>query len=168
MAGALIDSYKWLPRSLAGYYKNLQLPVEDPIPFTPLRKPLSDSNIAAITTGGVHLTVDRPFDLERERREPAWGDPSYRVLPADVETGDVAVSHLHYNPADALADLDVVLPVPLLRRFAQNGIIRGVTRRHYSFMGFQLDPSELLDTYLPQVIDSLREDEADAVILTPA
>jgi D-proline reductase (dithiol) PrdB len=105
--------------------------------------------------------------MEREEREPNWGDPSYRVLPADVETDQISIAHLHYNEDDALADMDVVLPVPLLRTFVSEGTIGGLTARHYSFMGFQLDPDELLDNYLPEVIDKLREDAADAVILTP-
>ena len=164
----MTDSYRWLPRSLAAYYQGMDLAREDPIPFAPLRKPLSECRVAVITTGGVHLDDDRPFDLERERREPSWGDPSYRVLPADVDGGRVAISHLHYNPDDALADLDVLFPVPLLRGLAEEGEIGAVTARHYSFMGFQLEPAALLADHLPSVIEKLREDEADAVILTPA
>lgn len=163
-----IDSYRWLPRGLAAYYRDMDLPREDPIPFTRLDKPLSECTVAAITTGGVHLKDGRPFDVEREEREPSWGDPSFRVLPADVDTEQVSVSHLHYDPDDALSDLDVVMPVPLLRRFVTEGKIGGLTARHYSFMGFQLDPTELLERHLPEVIENLREDAADAVILTPA
>lgn len=164
----MTDSYRWLPRSLAAYYQGMDLAREDPIPVAPLGKPLSECKIAVITTGGVHLDDDRPFDLERERREPSWGDPSFRVLPADVDGGRVAVSHFHYNPEDALADLDVLFPVPLLRHLAEEGEIGAVTARHYSFMGFQLEPKALLEDHLPRVIENLREDEADAVILTPA
>ena len=123
--------------------------------------------MAAITTAGVHL-ADDPFDLERERREPAWGDPSFRVLPRDVGSDDVRVSHLHYNHSDVLEDLDVAFPVPLLRKFETEGRVGRVADRHYSFMGFQLDPAELLERHLPKVIASLREDAVDAVVLTPA
>lgn len=162
-----VDSYRWLPRSLASYYRDMDLPRREPIPFTKLEKPVAECTLAAITTGGVHMKDDRPFDMEREAREPNWGDPSYRVLPADVETGQHSIAHLHYNEDDALADLNVVLPVPLMRSLVAQGTIGGLTARHYSFMGFQLDPDELLKTYLPEVIDNLREDAVDAVILTP-
>lgn len=162
-----VDSYRWLPRSLASYYRDMDLPRREPIPFAQLEKPVAECTVAAITTGGVHLKGERPFDVEREEREPNWGDPSYRVLPADVETDQISVAHLHYNEDDALADMDIVLPVPLLRRLASEGMIGGLTPRHYSFMGFQLDPSQLLNDHLPEVIEKLREDGADAVILTP-
>ena len=162
-----VDSYRWLPRSLAAYYRDMDLPRREPIPFTKLVKPIAQCTLAAITTGGVHLKDDRPFDVEREEREPNWGDPSYRVLPLDVETDQISIAHLHYNEDDALADIDVVLPVPLMRGLVAEGVIGRLTPRHYSFMGFQLDAKELLDRYLPEVIESLREDDADAVILTP-
>lgn len=162
------DSYRWLPRSLASYYRAIELEEHQPPPFARLRKRVAQSRIAAITTGGVHLKDDRSFDLDRERQQPTWGDPSFRVLPADVATSDIAISHLHYNPDDALADLDVVLPVPLLRKLVGEGVVGDVTRRHYSFMGFQLDPRSLLVDHLPKVIAMLREDHADAVVLTPA
>ena len=163
-----VDSYKWLPRSLAAYYQGLELKRREAVPFARLDKPLSRSTVAVITTAGVHLTDDDPFDVDRERREPAWGDPSYRVLPGSVTAEDVGISHLHYDPSDAREDLDVVFPVPLLRKLKVEGRIGRVAERHYSFMGFQLDPTALLENHLPNVIGSLREDVVDAVILTPA
>ncbi len=163
-----VDSYKWLHRSLASYYRDQDLPVRDPVPFTPLDKPLSGATVAVITTAGAHLVTDEPFDVEREKREPSWGDPSYRVLPKTVKSGDVRFSHLHYKPEDALSDLDVLFPVPLLREFAKEGRVGRVAERHYSFMGFQLDPRVLLEEHLPKVIASLQEDGVDAVVLTPA
>lgn len=163
-----VDSYRWLPRSLAAYYRDMDLPRDNTPPFAALGKPPSECTIAAITTGGVHLKDDRPFDLAREELEPSWGDPSFRILPSGIQTGDAAIAHLHYDEGDAMEDLDVVLPVPLLRRRATEGAIGRVADRHYSFMGFQLDPTELLETHLPYVIGHLREDGVDAVILTPA
>ena len=41
-----------------------------PIPWTPLRKPLSESRVALISSAGVALKTDRPFDEEGEREEP--------------------------------------------------------------------------------------------------
>jgi hypothetical protein len=51
------------------------------IPWTPLSKPLADSTVALLSSVGLALKTDRPFDQEGERRNPWWGDPSYRILP---------------------------------------------------------------------------------------
>lgn len=163
-----MDSYKWLHRSLAGHYREMELERRDPIPWTPPEDPVERSTVAAITTGGVHLADDEPFDVEREHREPFWGDPTYRIVPRAVRSEDVAVSHLHYDPSDVLEDLDVLLPVPLLGTLAEEGRIAGVATRHYSVMGYQPDPSELLQRHVPKMIESLRSDEVDVVVLSPA
>lgn len=163
-----VDSYKWLHRSLAGHYRDMELERRDPIPWTPLEELVERSTVAAITTGGVHLRDDEPFDVERERREPFWGDPTYRVLPRAVTSEDVEVTHLHYDPSDALADLDVLLPVPLLRELAEERRVQRVATRHYSVMGYQPEPAELLARHVPRMIETLREDEVDVVVLSPA
>lgn len=163
-----MDSYRWLTPTLAAYYRSLDLQREDPLPWSRLSKAMKECRIAVVTTAGVHLASDAPFDLDRERREPVWGDPSYRMLPREVDSHDIEVSHLHYDASDAKEDLDVVLPVPLLRQLESEGVVGDVAPRHYSFMGFQLNPSELLDRYLPEVMSQLREDAVDAVVLTPA
>ena len=67
------------------------------IPWTPLAKPLRECRVALVSTAGLALHGDTPFDQEGERRNPWWGDPSYRVLPRDTRTGDVRSYHLHID-----------------------------------------------------------------------
>ncbi len=45
----------------------------DTIPWTPLKQPLSQCKVALLTTGGVHLKTDPPFNMEDKE-----GDPTYR------------------------------------------------------------------------------------------
>lgn len=59
-----------------------------PIPFAPLRKPLNQCRFGLATSCGLyHKGHERPFDEERERREPSWGDPSYPSDPRAVAAG---------------------------------------------------------------------------------
>ncbi len=51
------------------------------IPWAPLEKPLHESTVAVISSGGIALKTDPPFDQDGERRNPWWGDPSYRIIP---------------------------------------------------------------------------------------
>ncbi len=37
-----VDSFKFLPGSIAAYYRNLPVQREEPAPFNPLAKPLSE------------------------------------------------------------------------------------------------------------------------------
>ncbi len=77
-----VDSFKFLPGSIAAYYRNLPVQREEPVPFTPLGKPLEQCRFALVTTAGIyHKGKEPPFDAEREKREPMWGDPSFRRIP---------------------------------------------------------------------------------------
>src|SRR3972149_10508425 len=81
-----VDSFKFLPGSIAAYYRNLPVQREEPIPFTPLAKSLSQCRFALVTTAGIYQEgKEPPFDTERERREPMWGDPTFRRIPRDVK-----------------------------------------------------------------------------------
>lgn len=164
-----VDSFKWLPRSLAGVYQAMQIPEPEGIPWTPLQRPIEECRFSLITTAGVYVKGDQPpFDIDRERREPLWGDPTYRAIPSDVRQEQIGVAHLHLNPEDIEKDVNVVLPTHRLQEMAEAGEIGSVAPHHYSFMGFQQDNSEWRERYGPEVAQRMVEQEVDAALLTPA
>jgi D-proline reductase (dithiol) PrdB len=76
-----IDSYRFLDfttRQVTKAWAARHKP--DGIPFTPLAKPLSECTIALLSTAGIARKGDQPFNQERERRDPWWGDPTFRVI----------------------------------------------------------------------------------------
>ena len=82
-ASRQVDSYRFLDRltqKLVQSWIELEIQRERPaeIPWAPLSRPLADSTVALISSAGLALKKDRPFDQEGERRNPWWGDPSYR------------------------------------------------------------------------------------------
>ncbi|MFQ5668360.1 MAG: glycine/sarcosine/betaine reductase selenoprotein B family protein [Candidatus Binatia bacterium] len=163
-----VDSYRWLPRSIAGFYKRMHVVREEPIPWTPLTKPLAACRVAAVTTAGLYVRgQEPPFDMERERREPTWGDPTYRIIPSSVRQEEFGACHLHINNDDLLADVNIALPVHRLNALAQDGEIGSAAPRHFSFMGFQMDNTAWRERYAPEVAQHLREDAVDCVLLTP-
>jgi len=164
-----VDSFKYLPRSIAAYYQTLVVQKADPIPWTPLSKPLSECRIAAITTAGIYnKDSDPPFNAEREKREPMWGDPTYRRIPRDVQQEQVGASHLHLNHRDMLADVNTVLPLPRLAELESEGVIGSLAQTSYSFMGFQPNTTEWRERYGPEVAGLLKDEAVDAVLLAPA
>jgi D-proline reductase (dithiol) PrdB len=137
------------------------------IPWTPLARPLGEARVALVSTAGLALREDRPFDQEGERRNPWWGDPSFRVLPRSTRTGDVRAFHLHADPSVAEADLGSVLPLERLLELERDGVVGSVAESHYSFMGNILKPGELLGTSLPAMVARMRQEAVDAVLLAP-
>lgn len=137
------------------------------IPFTTLEKELSECTVALVSTAGIACNNDRPFDQEGERRNPWWGDPSYRVIPLGATESDVSLYHLHIDPRFAQADLDVVLPMRRLTELAQEGVIRRPAARHYSIMGYILEPDVLVGETAPAIAECMQADGVDAAVLAP-
>jgi len=163
-----VDSFKWMPASLAAMYQNMPAQREEPIPWTPLAKPLNRCRFALVTTGGIYVPGrEPPFDTEREEREPTWGDPSYRTIPRDTRQDEIGACHLHINNRDILADVNIVLPLERFRELEEAGEIGSLAPTHYSFMGFQLNTAEWRERYAPAAAERLRQEEVDVVLLTP-
>ena len=166
----LVDSYRFLPRSFVPMYADAQ-PIDgehDPV-WTEFAPRLSDARIALLTSAGLYLKdAQPPFDGERERHEPTWGDPTHRVLPSDLVTGAVGMMHLHVNNDDVLADHNVALPTDVLAELVTEGVVGGHTAHHVSVMGYQQAGLEVWrrDT-APAIASLLREDGADGVVLAP-
>ena len=59
-------------------------------PGTRLTKPLKDATLALITTAGLHLPTQPPFDFKVR-----GGDFSFREIPYDVDVADLQISHPH-------------------------------------------------------------------------
>ncbi|MDH4028014.1 MAG: glycine/betaine/sarcosine/D-proline family reductase selenoprotein B [Nitrospirota bacterium] len=131
-------------------------------PVTPLSRPLNECKVALITTGGLHLRTDRPFDMDMKD-----GDPSYRVVPGDVRHADLGISHKWYNHKFINADLDCVFPVNRMREYAENGRIGSVSEEHYSFMG-HIYYTDRLEKNSEELGRRVKKLGVDVVLLTPA
>ena len=165
-----VDSFRFLPRSFRPLYEApARLPGEDEPVWTPVTKRLADSRVTLLTSAGLYAEgTQPPFDLERERREPTWGDPGWRRLPRGAPNGSLAVAHLHINHADILADRNVALPLDPLDELATASVIGGVTPEHVSVMGYQeRGLAGWRETTAPAIVELLREQGTDAVVLAP-
>jgi D-proline reductase (dithiol) PrdB len=164
-----VDSYRFLDR-LTGRMVKAWIERESPreIPWTPLAQPLADCTVALISTGGIALKTDRPFDQESERQNPWWGDPSYRVIPRTATEQDVEIYHLHVNPSFPKQDLNCLFPLGRLLELEEAGEIGRSAAQHYSFMGYILQPKTLLEKTTPDIIRQLQNDGVDVVVLVPA
>ena len=163
-----IDSYRYVDfatRQIMKAWAARQEP--GVIPFTPLAKPLRECTVALVSTAGIARRDDRPFDQEGERRDPWWGDPSFRHIPLGTTERDIRVWHLHIDPRFGEEDLDVLLPMRRLTELASAGTIGRAAPTHYSFMGYILDPTELIEKTAPTIAACMHEEHVDAVVLVP-
>jgi hypothetical protein len=118
-------------------------PSHAPIPWTAFEKPLSGAKVSLLSTAGISMKDDEPFDMEFERQHPTRGDSSFRRLRADATSGQIEANHLHIE-VGSLADT------------------------HYSIMGFQgSDSSQLENESAPAIAEIMKSEEVDLALLAP-
>jgi D-proline reductase (dithiol) PrdB len=143
-------------------------PSHPEIPWTSVSKPLSESRVALLSTAGLSMRGDRPFDMEGERQNPTWGDPSWRALRADARASTVEANHLHIDTSYIERDLNVALPLDRLRELVEQGAVGSAAPSHYSIMGFQgNDSSELEQKSAPEIAAAMKSEEVDLALLAP-
>lgn len=161
----MVQLYKRVPWFSARWARRHRFMETEGIPWAPMRKPVRESVIALVTTAGVHLRTQPPFDMDDPN-----GDPSLRVIPSHNGKEELIITHKYYDHAAADKDLNVVLPLDRLKEFQAEGLIGGIAPFVYGFMGHIDGPhvATLVQQTAPEVATRLRRDGAEAVVLTPA
>ena len=165
-----VDGYRFLPPGLAAWIRTY-IPEGEftgRIPWTPLSKTLAQARVALVTSAGISLKSDPPFDMEREKREGTWGDRSFRKIPRGTAAGGVDVNHLHIDTSHIRRDLDVILPLARMAEFEEEGVIGALAETAYSFYGFQWQSTEFIGQAIAPMAEGMRSEGVDAALLTPA
>lgn len=136
----------------------------DPVPWSPLRKPLSESNVALVTTAGLVLPQQAPFD-----EHVKGGDASYRVIPAEADVRTLIDTHRSetFDHSGVAADANLAFPLDRLHELARDGVVGRVNGRHLSFMGSITATARLVKERAPEAARLLAEDAVDAALLVP-
>ena len=165
-----VDGFRFLPPGLKAWVHTF-IPDEEfqgVVPWTPLSKPLRQTTVSLVTSAGISLKTDPPFDMEREKGEPLWGDRSYRVIPKGTTEKDVDVNHLHINTSYIKQDINVILPLTRMAEFEQEGVIGRLASTSYSFYGFQWQNTNFLEEAIKPMSQNMKQEGVEAVLLTPA
>ena len=131
----------------------------DPVPCAPLRKPLNESRVAIVTTAGLHLPSQPPFD-----NDVRGGDTSYRVIPNDADVSTLLEAHRSetFDHAAVQADPNLAFPLDRLREMGLPP-----APRHLSFMGSITAPGRLIAESAPEAAQLLVDDAVDVALLVP-
>ena len=164
-----VDGFRFLPPSLKAWIGSaIPKSFTGDIPWTPPTKPVHQAVFSLITSAGISLKTDPPFDMEREKSEPTWGDPTYRAIPRDTAEQDIDVRHLHINTDFIKQDINVMLPLARMRDLERDGVIGKLAPTTYSFYGFQWQGTGFLQSAIEPMAKQMKEEAVDYVILTPA
>jgi D-proline reductase (dithiol) PrdB len=129
----------------------------DKAPWVPFTKPLSEARIAVLTTGGIYVEGQPPFDVT--------GDWSFREIPLESPADRFRVAHTHYDITGVAEDVDAVLAIHRLLELEAEGVIGAAQSPTYSFMGYIPDPSGLIEATAPEVGERLRDANVDGAVI---
>ena len=152
---------------LKGYpFKHYSPRPGDPVAnaVTPLQKPLSACKVTLITTAGLSLPDQTPFDLSIRN-----GDSSFREIPSDISPQLLEMNQRSwsFDQTGILRDRNLALPLDRLREMQERGEIGALAPHCYSFMGSIVGPAKLMKESAPEVARRLKADAVDIVLLTP-
>jgi hypothetical protein len=164
-----VDSYAFLPRAFRPLYEAVPQLDHEPV-WAEFTTPLAKAKIGLLSSAGIYMAdLQPPFDVERERREPTWGDPTLRLIPNDVAQSQIGATHLHINTADIMTDMNVALPVHRLGELVAAGVVAAAAEEHFSVMGFQEEGADVWRSETgPEIAARSHDAQLDAVILAPA
>ena len=134
----------------------------DSLPEATLQKPLNQCKVALVSTAGVHLKTDEPFDVDN----PA-GDPSFRIIPANVSEQELTVTHIYFDTKFAKTDPTIVFPLQQLKGAAAAGKIGSVSDVNIGLNGGILDTPIAEKDFIPKVVELFHNEGIDAALLVP-
>ena len=140
------DSYRWAHEP-------------DPAPFVTPRKPLAESKVALIASGGIYEVGQVAFHHK--------DDTSLRRVATDTAVEDLRTSHFAYDMTNARQDPNVVFPIDALRAMDAANTIGSLTSHALTFMGGIYSQRRLREELLPELVAQVEAMEPDVILLVP-
>ncbi len=136
----------------------------DPVPWTPLEKPLSECRLALVSSAAFVTPDQRGFD-----GSVRGGDSSFRSIPSDFPSADLIDTHRSdsFDHEGMVRDPNLAFPIDRVRELVESGRIQSVGGEHISFMGSITAPRRLVRDTAPEVASRLLEDQVDVALLVP-
>ena len=141
-----------------GLQSEIFVPITPKSVFTPVTKPLNEMTVALATAAGVHVKTDKRFNLA--------GDFTWRKIPDDTPSSELMVTHGGYDNSDVNKDINCMFPIDRLHELRDSGFIKATAPTHAGFMGGGGNIEKFTNETGPEVAQMLKDEGADAAILT--
>jgi D-proline reductase (dithiol) PrdB len=142
-----------------GYGEYAWVHVREAAPFTPLRKPIAQSTLGVVASGGVYASGQTAFTFK--------DDTTYRAIPTSVDAADLRATHFAYDLTDARQDINCVLPIDTLRAADAAGTVGALAPSFLTCMGGIYSSRRVRDELAPALVDRCLADGVEVLLLVP-
>ena len=153
-----------LVKKLAGkeFVTEFPVPDFDRVDPNPAVKDISKCTVALVTSGGI-VPKGNPDHIESSSASK-FGEYDITGI-MDLTDASHETAHGGYDPLYANQDPDRVLPVDIMRKFEQEGIIGKLHNKYYATVG-NGTAVKSAKKYAQEIASRLKRDGVDVVILT--
>ena len=133
-------------------------------PWTPLERPLAESTVVLIASGGAYREGQVAFHWK--------DDTGIRRIPTDQPACDVRVTHFAYDLEPARADPNIVFPVDRLNELVDEGVLGGLAPEALACMGGIYSVRRAEEVLAPAMVEAVTSARAsgtdiDMALLVP-
>ena len=128
-------------------------------PWSPLKKPLSESKLGVIASGGIYQHGQVAFHHK--------DDLSYRKISTKTPVEQLRITHFAYDVTAARQDPNAVLPLHALNRLVTSRRIKQLADQALTFMGGIYSSRKVIKVLAPAMVAELKKAEVDLAILIP-
>ena len=127
--------------------------------WCPIKKPLSESRVALLSSAALRLAHQEPF-IPRE-------DFNYRRVPSDPSAGELIIDHHSGIGRVPKQDPEIVFPRTALANLHKRGVVGSLAPFHFSFMGGLRDHGKIENELAPAIANDLKQAQVDLALLVP-
>ena len=127
--------------------------------WCPVKKPLSESRVALLSSAALRLAHQEPF-IARE-------DFSYRRVPSEPSAGEIVIDHHSGIGRVPKQDPEIVFPRTALANLQMRGVIGSLAPFHFSFMGGLRDHGKIENELATAMANELKQVQVDLALLVP-
>jgi len=137
----------------------------DPVPWTAVDKPLSESRIGLVVHACMTMPEQPPFNAELPDN-----DPSIRIVPSETDPRILVNTFpgQGFDHAGLAADANLLVPLDRLREMVGTGELGELGPRTVSLCGHLTKPKVLIADTAPDIAHMFVDDGIDVALLVPA
>jgi len=152
-------------RSL-GYEKTYHYARNVDIPFTPLKKPLSESRVTLVSTASFVLMDEQGYPLE-EPKMIGTNELEVFTAPSDWPADRIlSTSEDHDRYQTDMTDVNAFFPTTRMQEFLKEGTFGSLSESYYRTLP-NYSQRKTTETDAPEILRQCREDHVDVALLTP-